>query len=132
MLIPRLAPSSKGNVHEMTKLYVTRVTSRRSSPMRDVRFTPNSGHSGWRSACLLCAISGDPAHCASESAAHLERPFERPIRQSGAQCSFELLFGPLYNVVELLAPLREFRHQDGIDGQIVDLSTDLRSGRRPG
>jgi hypothetical protein len=31
-----------------------------------------------------------------------------PIRQSGAQCSFELLFGPLYHVVELLAPLREF------------------------
>jgi hypothetical protein len=54
-----------------------------------------------------------------------------PIRQSGAQCSFELLFGPLYHVVELLAPLREFRHQNGIDGQIVDLCTDLRSGRRP-
>jgi hypothetical protein len=34
MLIPRLAPSSKGNLHEMAKLYVTRVTSRRSSPMR--------------------------------------------------------------------------------------------------
>src|SRR5215471_9460214 len=55
-----------------------------------------------------------------------------PIRESGAQCSFELLFGPLYHVVELLAPLREFRHHDGIDGQIVDLSADLRSGRRPG
>ena len=54
-----------------------------------------------------------------------------PIRQSGAQCSFELLFGPLYHVVELLAPLREFRHQNGIDGQIVDLGTDFRSGRRP-
>ena len=31
-----------------------------------------------------------------------------PIRQSGAQCSLELLFSPLYHVVELLAPLREF------------------------
>ena len=28
MVIPRLAPSSKGNLHEMAKLYVTRVTSR--------------------------------------------------------------------------------------------------------
>ena len=43
MLIPRLAPSSKENLHEMAKLYVTRVTSRRSSPMR-VGFTPKSGH----------------------------------------------------------------------------------------
>ena len=43
MLITRLAPSPKGNLHEMAKLYVTRVTSRRSSPMR-CHFTPNSGH----------------------------------------------------------------------------------------
>ena len=43
MFIPRLAPSSKGNLHEMAKLYVTRVTSRRSSPMR-CPLSANSGH----------------------------------------------------------------------------------------
>jgi hypothetical protein len=58
MLIPCLAPSSKGNLHEMAKLYVTRVTSRRARRRCDVRFTPESGHVQCNSVCPLCANSG--------------------------------------------------------------------------
>src|SRR5262245_5055118 len=50
--------------------------------------------------------------------------------KSGAERAFELLLGPLDDVVELLVALRELRHHHRVDRLIVHLCTDLGAGRR--
>src|SRR5262249_30176484 len=44
----------------------------------------------------------------------------RRAASSGAQRAFKLVLGPLDDVVEFLATLRELRHHDGVDGLVVN------------